>query len=154
MNHGRDLRRKLAIRTYLTIKTQQNCTHRKILAVIMTDGWRHHLGSLQNVSIHQLIGTFYQRPHFNKYMAALSQWETAVIMSPITQSKSTIVCHGQLFLHVCQSVYSSASCRVNRMGSTYLQIFSSMVGWSSYSFALMQAHTLVHTCSNTLPYQK
>lgn len=74
---------------------------------------------------------------------ALSQWETAAITSFLTQSKSTIDADqpvtGQAFLHVGQSVYSSASCRADRSSSTYLQILKSAVGRSADSFAHMHA---------------
>lgn len=94
-----------------------------------------------------------------------SLWGIAITMSTFAQSESTIVCHSQACLHVHQSVYSSASCRAVWSSNTYLQIFKSTVGWSFYSFALMQAHThpqmhahththLALTCRNTLPCQK
>lgn len=55
--------------------------------------------------------------------------------------------HGQACLNVGQSEYSSASCRDGRSSSTYLQIFKSTVGRSSYSSAC--THTRTHSLTHT-----
>ncbi len=95
---------------------------------------------------------------FSEYTAALSHSRHHVLSYPIKEhNRRRSACHGRVCLHVGQSVYSSASCRAGRSSSTYLQIFKSTSGRSSYSIARMHAHTHAHTHMHrqlTLPKEK
>lgn len=64
--------------------------------------------------------------------------------------------HSWASLHVCQSVYSSASCRVDQSSSTYLWIFSiaAQVRAPFHWHACTSMKRFAQACTSILPYWK
>lgn len=103
----------------------------------MINGLRHHEASILRLKLHFLL-----KSTFPKNSQGHSQWGTAIIMSSLAQSKSTIDCRCRACLHVHQSVYSSASCRArDRAAPTFGFSKAQWVGASIHLHACRRTHS-------------
>lgn len=95
--------------------------------------------------------------HFAEYAAALSQWETAVIMSALIQSKSTIdadqpVTVRLVFMWVNQCIHQRHAELADPAAPTFR--FSKAPYRPELLFSRTHARTLAHACIDSLPSQK
>lgn len=113
--------------------------NRKQLVGIGINELKHHKASILLLKLH-----FFIKKHIpkKKKIHTRSQRGTAIIMSSLAQSKSTIACHCRACLHVHQSVFSSASCRArDRAAPTFRFSKAQWVGASIHLHACRRTHT-------------